>query len=82
MTGGTDNHSLIDREEVSGVALEREVLSIDELISEIREGRAHPLPLERFEKMRNMPLVRDLELNAYKLTDEGLVHTDDPFCEK
>ena len=81
MTGGTDNHSLIDREEVSGVALEREVFTVQELIDEIRECRAHPLPLDRFEKMKCLPLQRDLELTPYKLTDEGLDFTNDPFCE-
>lgn len=81
MTGGTDNHSLIDRDEISGVALERKVFSIDELISEIREGRAHPLPFDRFEKMKELPLQRDLELDVYKLQNGELVLSDDPFCE-
>ncbi len=81
MTGGGDIHSLQGRETVSGVALEKEITSVEELIEEIRAGRAHPAPLDRFEKVKNMPLNRVLELDTYKLTDEGLVLTYDGFIE-
>lgn len=79
MTGGSDIHSIKDRDVVSGVALEREVSSIEEFIEEIKAGRAHPAPLDRFEKVKSMPLDEILEVDAYKLTDEGLVPTFDPF---
>lgn len=82
MTGGSDVHSLENREVVSGVALQKKVSTIEELIDEINSGRAIPAPIDRFESVKNMPLERNLELDAYKLTDEGLVLTFDPFCEK
>lgn len=79
MTGGSDIHTIKNRDVVSGVALQREVFSIEELILEIKEGRAIPAPLDRFEKVRSMPLETVLEVEAYKLTDDGLVRANDVF---
>lgn len=81
MTAGSDVHSLEKREIVAGVALEKEIFTVEELIEEIREGRALPAPLDRFEKVKSMPLERVLELDTYALTDEGLVLTYDYFAE-
>ena len=79
MTGGSDIHSLKDRDVVSGVAFDREIHTIDEMIKEIKEGRAHVAPFDRFENLKNIPLDRVPEVDVYKLTDEGLVLTRDIF---
>ena len=81
MTGGSDIHSIVNRDVVSGVALEKKINTIEELIEEIKSGRAHPAPLDRFEKVMAMPLDKILEVDAYKLTDEGLVPTFEPFTK-
>ncbi|MGM9632049.1 MAG: PHP-associated domain-containing protein [Eubacteriales bacterium] len=81
MTGGSDIHSLNGRKKVSGVALEKKVGTVEELIEEIREGRAIPAPIQRFEKIKKLPLNREIELDVYALSDIGLTLTDDYFAE-
>lgn len=82
ITGGSDIHSIENREVVSGVALEREIFTVEELIEEIRQRRAVPLPEERFEALKEMPLETALERDVYKLTDDGLVRTYDLFAKR
>ncbi len=81
MTGGTDIHSFYNKEEISGVALEKKVTTVEELIEEIREGRATPAPLERFEKIKMLPLERELDVEAYEVREDGIVLCRDPFAE-
>ena len=83
MTGGGDIHSLVERTTVSGVALGKKIETVEELICEIREGRAIPAPTERFEALKDMPLERKLTLNAYELCEDcRLVLSDDPFFDR
>lgn len=82
MTAGSDIHSIENREVVSGVALEREIFTVEELIEEIKCGRAHPAPIQRFEDLKKMPLDTALELDVYKLTERGLELTFNHFAKK
>ena len=81
MTAGTDIHSIENRDEVAGVALEKEIFTIEELIAEIREGRALPAPLAKFESVKNVELDRNIELEVYSLIDEELRPADNLFAE-
>jgi predicted metal-dependent phosphoesterase TrpH len=81
MTAGTDIHSIHDREIVGGVGFENKINDVSELIEEIKNGRAHIAPSEHFEKIKNIPLNREISLNVYVLTDEGLKITHNYFAE-
>jgi predicted metal-dependent phosphoesterase TrpH len=81
MTAGTDIHSIHDREIVGGVGFENKINDVAELIEEIKNGRAHIAPSEHFEKIKNIPLNREISLNVYVLTDEGLKITHNYFAE-
>ena len=81
MTGGTDVHSIENREIVGGVALEKEVFSIEELIAEIRNRRATPVPVDRFDAMKKLSLDRNVEIEVYALGDDGMHITEDYFAE-
>ena len=81
VTGGTDIHSIENRDEVGGVALEKKINTIEELIEEIKAGRAHIAPSEHFEKIKQMPLNREVSLDVYALTDDGLKITKNYFAE-
>jgi hypothetical protein len=81
MTAGTDIHSIHDREIVGGVGFENKINDVAELIEEIKNGRAHIAPSEYFEKIKNIPLDREISLNVYALTDEGLKITHNYFAE-
>jgi predicted metal-dependent phosphoesterase TrpH len=81
MTGGTDIHSIENRDEVSGVALEKRIDTVEELIEEIKSGRAHILPIERFENIKKLSLDREVPLDVYTLSEDGLILTDNYFAE-
>ena len=81
MTGGTDIHSIENRDEVSGVALEKRIDTVEELIEEIKSGRAHILPIERFENIKKLSLDREVPLDVYSLSEDGLILTDNYFAE-
>jgi len=81
MTAGTDIHSKENRDEVAGVALEREIFTVEELIAEIREGRAAPAPSEHFERIKSMPLNRDVELEVYSLNGDEMLSTSNYFAD-
>lgn len=81
MTAGTDNHSIIDRTEVAGVALEKPIFTVEELIKEIKEGRAIPAPIERFERIKQISSVSDPELDVYALEGDELKLTDNYFAK-
>ena len=81
MTAGTDIHSIKNRDEVGGIALERKINTVEELIDEIKSGRAHLAPMEHFEKIKQLPLNRNVALDVYALSEEGLKLTDNFFAE-
>lgn len=81
MTAGTDIHSIQNREEVGGLALDIKINTIEELIDEIKSGRAHLAPSEHFESIKALPLNREVSLDVYALTEEGLILTDNYFAE-
>ena len=81
VTAGTDIHSIENRDEVGGVALEKKINTIEELIEEIKSGRAHIAPKEHFEKIKQLPLNRDIKLDVYALGDKGLKITENYFAE-
>ena len=81
MTGGTDIHSIENRDEVSGVALEKRIDTVEELLEEIKSGRAHILPTERFENIKKLSLDREVPLDVYSLSEDGLILTDNYFAE-
>ncbi len=81
MTAGTDIHSIQNREVVGGVALSKEIFSIEELIEEIKGGRALPAPLDRFERVKNIPLDFNISLDVYTLEGEELSLTDNYFAK-
>lgn len=79
MTAGTDVHSIEGREIVGGVALEKRVTTIEELIEEIKSGRAQITPNDRFERIKELPLEKKVELETYYLTEKGLMYTPSYF---
>ena len=81
MTAGTDIHSIQNRDEIGGLALDKKIDTIEELIDEIRSERAHLTPSEHFERIKALPLNREVVLDVYELTEEGLVLTDNYFAE-
>lgn len=80
MTAGTDNHSIIDRTEVGGLAFEKEIMSVEELIEEIKESRVKLAPEDRFERIKNTKL-EDPYLEVYALEDGELKPTENYFAE-
>ena len=81
MTGGTDVHSIEGRDVVGGVALEREIQTIEELIDEIKSGRASIAPLDKFESVKETPLDSNVSLDVYALNGEELALTDNYFAK-
>jgi predicted metal-dependent phosphoesterase TrpH len=81
MTAGTDNHSIIERFEVAGVALERKISTVEELIEEIRSGRAKPAPEEHFEEIKKIEVLYKPERDVYALDGEEMKLTDNYFAE-
>ena len=81
MTAGTDIHSIHDRKTVGGVGLERKVNTIEELIEEIKLGRAVISPQEAFEKIKKLPLNEDISLRVYCLNENGLELTNNYFAK-
>ncbi len=81
MTAGTDIHSIENRDEVGGIAIEKKINTIEELIEEIKSGRVHLAPEEHFERIKQMPLNREVMLDVYALTENGLKLTDNYFSE-
>ncbi|MBO5716125.1 MAG: PHP domain-containing protein [Clostridia bacterium] len=82
MTAGTDIHSIENRDMVAGVALEKEIFTIEELIEEIKSGRAHIMPEAKFEYIKNFELNESVELDVYALTDDDLKLTADFFAKE
>lgn len=81
MTAGTDIHSIENRNEVGGLALEKKINTVEELIEEIKSGRVQLAPIEHFESIKQLPLDRNVSLDVYELTEEGLKLTDNYFVE-
>ena len=81
MTAGTDIHSIHDREVVGGIALDKKINTVQELIDEIKCGRARLTPENTFKKIKEFPLSREVSLNVYELTEKGLKLTDNYFAE-
>ena len=81
MTAGTDIHSIKGRHEVGGLALDKKISTIEELIEEIKSGRAQLAPTEHFEQIKQLPLNRDVALDVYALSEEGLQFTENYFAE-
>ena len=82
MTAGTDIHSISNRTEVAGIGLEKEIFTVEELIEEIKSGRAHISPAAKFEEIKKQSLNHEISLDVYALTDEGLKLTKDYFAQK
>ena len=82
MTAGTDIHSLGERDLVAGVGLEREIFTVEELIEEIKCGRAQITPAQKFNDIKNLPLDKNISLNVYSLGENGLKITNNYFAEK
>lgn len=81
MTAGTDVHSIKNRDEVGGVALDKKIDTVEELIEEIRSGRAKLAPIDRFERIKQLPLNREVGLEVYSLSEKGMFTTDNYFAE-
>ena len=79
MTAGTDIHSIHDREVVGGVAFEKQINTITELIEEIKNGRANIFPKDNFDRIKQLPLNTNVSLKVYTLRKEGLVFTENYF---
>lgn len=82
MTAGSDIHSIENFPVVAGVGLDKKISTVEELIKEIREGRAQIAPSEKFEQIKQLPLDENVELPVLKLTDEGLEYTENYFAKK
>lgn len=82
MTAGTDIHSIENREVVAGIALEKEIFTVEELIEEIKSGRAKIAPSEKLEKIKNIELDYSVGLKVYSLTNDGLELTNDFFAKQ
>lgn len=80
MVGGSDIHSIHDGAQVSGVGLERRVESIEDLICELRGGRASICPAERFEAVCAMELSPEPTCPVYVIREDGLIATKNYFC--
>lgn len=79
VTGGTDIHSIENREEVGGVALERKIDTVEELIEEIKSGRTHIASAEHFERIKGLPLNRNITLDVYTLSEKGMTIAENYF---
>lgn len=82
MTAGTDIHSIEGREDVAGIGLENKIFTVEELIEEIKSGRVTLAPYEQLEAIKRLPLSKDVGLEVFALSEEGLKHTEDYFVEK
>ena len=82
MTAGSDIHSTHRAYEVAGVATEKKLESIEELIEEIRERRAIPVPTKSFEHIKSIPLDEDVDLPVLALYDGELSYTENYFAKK
>jgi predicted metal-dependent phosphoesterase TrpH len=81
MTSGTDIHAIDNREEVSGIALDKKINTVEELIAEIKNSNVHILPADRFEKIKKLHLDREIALDVYSLGESGLTLTKNYFAE-
>lgn len=81
MTAGTDIHSIENRDEVGGIALEKRVETAEELIGEIKAGRTQIIPSEHFERIKQLSLSKDISRDVYELTENGLVLNNNYFEE-
>ena len=81
MTAGTDIHSIHDREVLGGISLTKKINTIDELLEEIKSRHTTIVPNEQFEKIKQVPLNREITLDVYALTDNGLKKTNNYFAE-
>ncbi len=79
MVGGSDIHSIEGSPEISGVALEKKVDNIFELIEEIRSGRAEIAPRDRFLSVVDAPLCKSVDREVFVLSGDELIKTDDYF---
>ena len=82
MTAGSDIHSTFHAHGVAGVALDKRVSTIDEIIEEIREGRARLTPSQNFEKIKSMPLDTNIDIPVLSLSAKGLEYTNNYFAKK
>ncbi len=79
MTAGTDIHSIHDREVVGGVALEKKINTVEELIEEIKLGRAKIAMAQELERIKQLPLDKNVDLKVYCLKENGLEITNNYF---
>ena len=82
VTAGSDIHSIVDFPVVGGVGVEKKISTAEELIKEIREGRACITPNDKLEHIKQQPLDRNIEMSVFTLTADGLAKTDNYFAEK
>ena len=82
MTAGTDIHSIDNRDVVAGVALEKEIFTIEELIEEFKGGRTKITPYDKLEEVKKIDLDDNVGLDVYLLTDSGLELTNDFFAKQ
>ena len=79
MTAGTDVHSIHDREVVGGVGFEKKINTVEELIEEIKIGRAKIAPAEKFEIIKKSPLNKNVSLDIFSLSKNGFILTNNYF---
>ena len=82
MTGGSDIHSIIHAHDVAGVALDKKVSTIHELIEKIREGRANPIPSQNFENIKSMELDENVDVPVLSLSENGLEYANNYFAKR
>ncbi len=82
MVGGSDIHSITGSVRTSGVGLQRKVNTVEELVAELREGRACICPEEAFESVKKMSLDGSPACPVYEIRDGGeLVITENHYCK-
>lgn len=80
MTAGTDIHSIENCDVVAGVGLEKKIFTVEELIEEIKSKRATITPIKKFEEVKNQELNKDVELDVFVLSKNGIKKTNDYFA--
>ena len=81
ITAGTDIHAIDNRNELSGIALEKKIYTIEELIEEIKNRRVQILPFEKFESIKKLELDREINLDVFALGKNDLFITKNYFAE-
>lgn len=79
MTAGTDIHSIENCDVVAGVGLEKEIFTVEELIEEIKSKRTTITPIKKFEDVKKQKLDKDIELEVFTLSSDGMKKIDNYF---